>query len=167
MGAVPHVQLHHKRAACGAGRHGAAARPGQREAPSGGAGGASGERTRVQLEEEREPGGLPGGPVECPALPKPAAAAPSPTTTSVIFSLLSPYPLHEQACIMGHSMGGHGALTIALKNPAAFKSVSVFAPICNPTQVSGVVCQRDGVVSVAGADGLGCQQQGGVGGVGC
>ncbi|PSC71177.1 S-formylglutathione hydrolase [Micractinium conductrix] len=39
------------------------------------------------------------------------------------------------ACIMGHSMGGHGALTIALKNPAAFKSVSVFAPICNPTQV--------------------------------
>lgn len=36
---------------------------------------------------------------------------------------------------MGHSMGGHGALTIALKNPAAYKSVSAFAPICNPTQV--------------------------------
>lgn len=32
-------------------------------------------------------------------------------------------------------MGGHGALTIALKNPAAYKSVSAFAPICNPTQV--------------------------------
>ncbi len=36
---------------------------------------------------------------------------------------------------MGHSMGGHGALTIALKNPAVYKSVSAFAPICNPTQV--------------------------------
>lgn len=40
-----------------------------------------------------------------------------------------------QAGIMGHSMGGHGALTIALKNPTAYKSVSAFAPICNPTQV--------------------------------
>lgn len=40
-----------------------------------------------------------------------------------------------QASIMGHSMGGHGALTLALKNPTAFKSVSAFAPICNPSQV--------------------------------
>eukprot|EP00803_Ostreobium_quekettii_P008126 evm.model.scf_877.5 EVM.evm.TU.scf_877.5 scf_877:48191-51340(-) len=39
------------------------------------------------------------------------------------------------ASIMGHSMGGHGALTIALKNPGMFKSISAFAPICNPTQV--------------------------------
>lgn len=31
-------------------------------------------------------------------------------------------------------MGGHGALTIFLKNPGAYKSVSAFAPICNPTQ---------------------------------
>ena len=31
-------------------------------------------------------------------------------------------------------MGGHGALTIALKNPTLFKSVSAFAPICNPKQ---------------------------------
>ena len=36
---------------------------------------------------------------------------------------------------MGHSMGGHGALTLALRNPTAFRSVSAFAPICNPTQV--------------------------------
>ncbi len=36
--------------------------------------------------------------------------------------------------IMGHSMGGHGALTIALKNPGAYKSVSAFAPICNPVE---------------------------------
>jgi S-formylglutathione hydrolase len=34
--------------------------------------------------------------------------------------------------IMGHSMGGHGALTIALRNPGRFKSVSAFAPISSP-----------------------------------
>ena len=34
--------------------------------------------------------------------------------------------------IFGHSMGGHGALTIALKNPDRYKSVSAFAPICSP-----------------------------------
>jgi len=36
--------------------------------------------------------------------------------------------------IMGHSMGGHGALTIALKDPGTYSSVSAFSPICNPTQ---------------------------------
>ena len=35
--------------------------------------------------------------------------------------------------IFGHSMGGHGALTIALKNPNRFKSCSAFAPIVNPS----------------------------------
>lgn len=34
--------------------------------------------------------------------------------------------------ITGHSMGGHGAMTIALKNPGRFKSVSAFAPISSP-----------------------------------
>ncbi|RKE84583.1 S-formylglutathione hydrolase [Rhizobium sp. AG855] len=34
--------------------------------------------------------------------------------------------------IFGHSMGGHGAMTIALKNPQHFKSCSAFAPIVNP-----------------------------------
>jgi len=34
--------------------------------------------------------------------------------------------------ISGHSMGGHGALICALKNPNSFKSVSAFSPICNP-----------------------------------
>jgi S-formylglutathione hydrolase len=34
--------------------------------------------------------------------------------------------------IFGHSMGGHGALTIGLKNPAVFRSISAFAPICSP-----------------------------------
>jgi len=38
----------------------------------------------------------------------------------------------QRSSISGHSMGGHGALTIALKNPERFKSVSAFAPICSP-----------------------------------
>jgi S-formylglutathione hydrolase len=37
--------------------------------------------------------------------------------------------------IFGHSMGGHGALTIHLKNPETYRSVSAFAPIVAPTQV--------------------------------
>ncbi|MBB4005894.1 S-formylglutathione hydrolase [Allorhizobium taibaishanense] len=36
--------------------------------------------------------------------------------------------------VFGHSMGGHGALTIALKNPDRFKSCSAFAPIVSPLQ---------------------------------
>jgi S-formylglutathione hydrolase len=37
--------------------------------------------------------------------------------------------------ISGHSMGGHGALVLALKNPGRFRSVSAFAPIVGPSQV--------------------------------
>jgi S-formylglutathione hydrolase len=45
----------------------------------------------------------------------------------------SDLPLDTDNCsIMGHSMGGHGALTIALKNPGAYKAVSAFSPICSP-----------------------------------
>ncbi len=36
--------------------------------------------------------------------------------------------------IFGHSMGGHGALTLALRHPDIFRSVSAFAPICAPMQ---------------------------------
>lgn len=39
----------------------------------------------------------------------------------------------SRQAITGHSMGGHGALTIALKHPERFKSVSAFAPIVQPT----------------------------------
>jgi len=39
------------------------------------------------------------------------------------------------AAIMGHSMGGHGALTIFLKNPQMYKSASAFAPVVQPTKV--------------------------------
>lgn len=41
----------------------------------------------------------------------------------------------ERQGISGHSMGGHGALTIGLRNPERFRSVSAFAPIVAPSQV--------------------------------
>ena len=44
-----------------------------------------------------------------------------------------PADMARQA-IMGHSMGGHGALTIGLRNPGAYRSVSAFAPIVAPTE---------------------------------
>ena len=47
--------------------------------------------------------------------------------------LFGAFPLAEEAqAITGHSMGGHGALTIAMSFPGRFRSVSAFAPICNP-----------------------------------
>ncbi|MEM8499797.1 MAG: S-formylglutathione hydrolase [Pseudomonadota bacterium] len=39
---------------------------------------------------------------------------------------------HSRCAISGHSMGGHGALTVALKNPGQYRSVSAFSPICSP-----------------------------------
>ena len=44
-----------------------------------------------------------------------------------------PVDINRQG-IFGHSMGGHGALTIALRNPERYKSVSAFAPIVAPSQ---------------------------------
>ena len=41
-------------------------------------------------------------------------------------------PLSDKRAISGHSRGGHGALVLALRNPARFSSVSAFAPIANP-----------------------------------
>ena len=40
----------------------------------------------------------------------------------------------SRVSITGHSMGGHGALTLFLKNPGMYKSVSAFAPIANPSK---------------------------------
>ena len=46
----------------------------------------------------------------------------------------SNFPLDaSNRAITGHSMGGHGALVCYLKNPGFYKSVSAFAPICNPS----------------------------------
>ncbi len=44
------------------------------------------------------------------------------------------FPVTQQRAISGHSMGGHGALTIGLKNSADYRSISAFSPISNPIQ---------------------------------
>ena len=44
------------------------------------------------------------------------------------------FPVTSQRAISGHSMGGHGALMIGLKNQSRFSSISAFSPITNPTQ---------------------------------
>ena len=49
--------------------------------------------------------------------------------------LFAEFPLdRDRQAITGHSMGGHGALTLGLTMPETFKSVSAFSPIANPTQ---------------------------------
>ena len=49
--------------------------------------------------------------------------------------VLSEFNADEQRVgIFGHSMGGHGALVLALRHPGLFRSVSAFAPICAPTR---------------------------------
>ncbi|MBV4365455.1 S-formylglutathione hydrolase [Erwinia phyllosphaerae] len=45
------------------------------------------------------------------------------------------FNVSDKQAIMGHSMGGHGALMLALRNPQRFVSASAFAPIVNPAQV--------------------------------
>lgn len=45
------------------------------------------------------------------------------------------FPVTDQRSIFGHSMGGHGALQIGLKNPERYAAISAFAPIVNPLEV--------------------------------
>ena len=45
------------------------------------------------------------------------------------------FPVTSSRAISGHSMGGHGALTIGLRNPGRYQSISAFSPIVNPMQV--------------------------------
>ncbi|MGH8184513.1 MAG: S-formylglutathione hydrolase [Rhodanobacteraceae bacterium] len=46
------------------------------------------------------------------------------------------FPADFARCgMMGHSMGGHGALTLALRHPGKYRSLSALAPICSPTRV--------------------------------
>lgn len=45
------------------------------------------------------------------------------------------FPATDARAISGHSMGGHGALVVALKNPGRYRSVSAFSPIVAPSQV--------------------------------
>lgn len=55
--------------------------------------------------------------------------------TQDLLAALSELPLDpERRAVFGHSMGGHGALTLALRHPDLFRSVSAFAPIASPTR---------------------------------
>ncbi len=44
------------------------------------------------------------------------------------------FPVSSKCAISGHSMGGHGAMMIALRNPGVYSSVSAFSPICHPSK---------------------------------
>lgn len=44
------------------------------------------------------------------------------------------FPVSDKRAISGHSMGGHGALTISLRNSDRYTSASAFSPICHPTE---------------------------------
>ena len=45
------------------------------------------------------------------------------------------FPVTDRRALSGHSMGGHGALVLAMRNPGRYRSVSAFAPIVAPSQV--------------------------------
>ncbi len=55
-------------------------------------------------------------------------------TDELIALIDAQFPTMGARSISGHSMGGHGALTLALRHPDLFRSVSAFAPICSPTR---------------------------------
>lgn len=55
-------------------------------------------------------------------------------TEDLIHTVEHAFPLKARVSIFGHSMGGHGALTLAMKYPERFVSVSAFAPIASPTR---------------------------------
>lgn len=59
----------------------------------------------------------------------------------------------ERVSITGHSMGGHGALTLFLRNPGKYKSVSAFAPISNPINAPWGVKAFTGYFGEAEKDG--------------
>jgi S-formylglutathione hydrolase len=57
-------------------------------------------------------------------------------TQDLLTAVAENFPLDRQRLgLMGHSMGGHGALTLGLKHPALFRTVSALAPIAAPSQV--------------------------------
>ncbi|MDP1641911.1 MAG: S-formylglutathione hydrolase [Phenylobacterium sp.] len=56
-------------------------------------------------------------------------------TGELLETVVAQFPIaREKVGVSGHSMGGHGALTLALRHPDIFRSVSAFAPICSPTR---------------------------------
>ncbi|QTC87124.1 S-formylglutathione hydrolase [Brevundimonas pondensis] len=55
-------------------------------------------------------------------------------TDELVALIDAEFPTTKTRSIFGHSMGGHGALTLALRHPQLFRSVSAFAPIASPTR---------------------------------
>lgn len=55
-------------------------------------------------------------------------------TRDLIVAVEAAFPLQARRSILGHSMGGHGALSLAMKHPHLFRGVSAFAPIASPTR---------------------------------
>ncbi|MFK0298296.1 S-formylglutathione hydrolase [Brevundimonas sp. NPDC090276] len=55
-------------------------------------------------------------------------------TDELIALIDAEFPTTKTRSIFGHSMGGHGAMTLALRHPELFRSVSAFAPISSPTR---------------------------------
>lgn len=56
-------------------------------------------------------------------------------TGELLDTVVAEFPIaRDRVGVSGHSMGGHGALTLALRHPDIFASVSAFAPICSPTR---------------------------------
>lgn len=56
-------------------------------------------------------------------------------TGDLLETVFAEFPVDRaRTGVFGHSMGGHGALTLALRHPDLFRSVSAFAPICSPTR---------------------------------
>ena len=55
-------------------------------------------------------------------------------TDELVALIDAEFPTTKTRSIFGHSMGGHGALTLALRHPELFRSVSAFAPIASPTR---------------------------------
>lgn len=55
-------------------------------------------------------------------------------TGELLELIAAEFPVSAVRSICGHSMGGHGALTLALRHPELFQSVSAFAPISSPTR---------------------------------
>jgi S-formylglutathione hydrolase len=55
-------------------------------------------------------------------------------TRDLIEAVEGAFPLAPRRSVFGHSMGGHGALTLAMRHPDLFRSVSAFSPISSPTR---------------------------------
>ena len=85
--------------------------------PSGGPGAGGGGGRLARLDRAGRPGG----------------GADMALTDAEVAEFEANFPVSDKRGISGHSMGGHGALICALRNPGRYQSLSAFAPISNPS----------------------------------